>query len=400
MRQIYTLMLAAITLLYSCKSANKAFEKGNYEDAVSLAVKQLQKNGGDESTRFLLKDAYQRAVNGHESIIRTLSNGNSDSRYEQMYNEYRKLQNLYESVSRSPEASRVVNAMDYSSYVQTYKEKTGEVYFEKGLALMEQGDKLSYRKAYQQLSTAYRFKPDSQVKQKMDEAYEGAVTRVLLLADNNNYGSTYNSGGMYGNNGMYGNGYHFSNSYQVRNFQEDLVRNLRYQGGSQFVKFVTEWEARSSDVQPDEVVEMRLGRMDMGRSYDETDTRNVSKQVVVRTIVYRPDSVVNEYATVYATIRTTRRNYISDGELNIIAKDGSGRYLWSDVVRGEHRFTREFATFTGDERALSASDKALVSSQSQNGYNNVRNEDIFREVLRQIEAEAAQRFRSYYSRYY
>ncbi len=403
MKKIFTLILAAAVFLYSCKTASKAYEKGNYEDAVSLAVKKLQKNGDDPSTRALLQDAYNRAVAQHEAVIRDLSNSASDSRYERIYNEYRKLQGLSESLRRYPEASAIVNATDYSSYVQTYKEKTGEVYLERGLSLMQHGDKSSFRKAYAELKNAYRYKSDSEVKQKLDEAYEGAVVRVLLLTDNNVYNNGFGLGNYYGNSayGGYGNGYNDHNTtYQIRNFQEDLVRNLRYQAGSEFVQFITEWETRNGSVKPDEIIEMNLGRLDMGRSFDETNYRDVSKQIITRTIVYKPDSVVNEYATVHARINTTRRNYISYGDLHITARDGNGKYLWSDVIRGEQRFTKEFASFTGDERALSANDRALISNTQNNAYNNIRRDEMFHELLRQIENEASNRFRNYYSRFY
>jgi len=402
MKKIYTLILAAAVFLYSCKTASKAFEKGDYEDAVALAVKKLQKSGDDAATRALLQDAYNRAVQQHEARITSYSNSNSDGKFEKIYNEYRKLQNLYETIQRSPEASGVVMATDYSSYVQTYKEKTGEIYFERGLALMEKGDRNSFRKAYNELKTAYRYKNDSQVKQKLDEAYEGAVVRVLLLTDNNIYNNGYNSNGSY--NGVsygYGSGYNdFNTTYRIREFQEDLVRNLRYQSGSEFVQFISEWDTRTKDIVPDEIVEMNLGRLDMGRSYDENSYRDVSKQIITRTIVYKPDSVVNEYATVSARINTTRRNFISWGDLHITARDANGKYLWSDVIRGEQRFTKEFASFTGDQRALSENDKALIQNTQNNAYNNIKREDIFRELLRQIECEAESRFKNYYSRYY
>jgi hypothetical protein len=120
---------------------------------------------------------------------------------------------------------------------------------------------------------------------------------------------------------------------------------------------------------------------------------------VVKQTVYRPDSVVSEYATVRANIHTTKRTYVSVGDMQIIARDARGNFLWNDVVRGEHRFATEFASYTGDERALSASEKALINNSNSNGYNPVRQEDIFKEVLRQIESEAGNRFRNYYSRY-
>jgi hypothetical protein len=236
----------------------------------------------------------------------------------------------------------------------------------------------------------------------MDEAHDAAVVKVLLVTDNGyNTGGNMYGGGMYGN-GAYNNGYggYNNNSYEIKNFQENLIRNLRYQGNNEFVQFYTDWDARSNNIQPDEIVEMRLGRIDMGRSYDESYSRDASARVVVRQIVYKPDSVVNEYKDVYARINVTRRNFVSGADLDITARDAKGNYLWSDVVRGEHRFSTEFATYTGDERALSASDRSLINNTGNNAYSQVRREDILKELLRQVEYEASNRFKNYYSRYY
>lgn len=397
MKKIYSLLLLATVVFYSCKTATKAFEKGNYEDAVTLAVKKLQKDGNDDAAKNILVNAYRQSVEAHEAAIRNLAASTSDNRFERIYSEYCALQGLYESISHSPAAMQAVHATDYASYVQVYKEKTGDTYFDRGLALMEKGDRRSYRQAYDVFRTAYRYKNDSRIKEKMNEAYEAAVVKVLLLTDD-----PYRAGSMYGNS-SYGNGYgnnNYNAGYEIRNFNENLVRNLRYQGSNDFTRFYTGDEARNSNVQPDEIVEMRLGRFDMGRYYDENSYRDVSNRVVVKQVVYRPDSVVNEYATVTARITTTRRIYTSGTALRIDARDAKGNYLWSDVIRGEHRYTVDFASFTGDERALSASDKALINNGSNNGYNQVRAEDITREILKQIETEACNRFRSYFSRYY
>ena len=45
MRKIYTLVtLGFVLLVAGCKTASKLYDKGNYDEAVQLAVKKLQKN--------------------------------------------------------------------------------------------------------------------------------------------------------------------------------------------------------------------------------------------------------------------------------------------------------------------------------------------------------------------
>ena len=75
MRKIYTLFgLIAIVLITGCKTAAKLYDKGNYDEAVQLAVKKLQKKP-DNEMRELLQSAYHYAVNDHEARIHQLKIG-------------------------------------------------------------------------------------------------------------------------------------------------------------------------------------------------------------------------------------------------------------------------------------------------------------------------------------
>jgi hypothetical protein len=122
----------------------------------------------------------------------------------------------------------------------------------------------------------------------------------------------------------------------------------------------------------------------------------VEKEVVVKEIVYSKDSVVKEYAKVQARITTTKRLLRSTSDLYLNILDGERRVLWNDQVRAEHRWTTEFATFTGDERALSDNDKALVNKSQKTPP---RDEEIEESLLDRLASEVTQRLRSYYSRY-
>jgi predicted transcriptional regulator YdeE len=64
--------------LPGCKTASKLYDKGNYDEAVALAVKKLQKKPDDEM-RALLQSAYQYAVNDHETRIHQLSSNTKRS---------------------------------------------------------------------------------------------------------------------------------------------------------------------------------------------------------------------------------------------------------------------------------------------------------------------------------
>jgi tetratricopeptide (TPR) repeat protein len=377
MNKIYFLLFLFITHL-SCKTPGKAYEKGNYTEAIDLAIKKLQKNPNDGEAKSILQNAYKFAVNRHEEQIRILSNSNSEKRFEQIYQQYRSLQNLSENIRRYPTAAQLVNTVDYSDYLTTYKDKAADLHYESGVKLMQENTKPAFREAYHAFKRALRLKPnDIELRKRADEAYRLAVVNVVVIPIDNH------------------GGYMYSNSYQVRNFQEDLVRNLGYNVRNEFIKFHSEWNARSMNIEPDEIIEMRFGNLVIGQPYDQRQTRQVSKEVVLKEIVYKPDSVVKQTGKVYARVTTTRRTLVSSGDLFINIRDAKGRFLWSDNFRGEHRWQTEFATFTGDERALSDHDRSLLNRRDYAP----QQDEIISELLRQIDNELAYRLRNYYSRY-
>ena len=384
MTKLYSFLLLSLLYLGACKTATKAYDKGDYNNAIELAIKKLQKDPSDGETKALLLNAYRFAVDEHQDKIRILSNSTDDLRFEKIYAEYNYLQSLYEKIRQYPSLS-FVKATDYSSFVETYKGKAAEVHYQKGLTLMEGGEKDDYRRAYLSFRNALRYKSgDAAIRKKMEEAFDLAVVNIVVQPINEYYG---------------GGGYNYTSSYLIKNFENDIIRGLRNQTNNEFVKFYSEWDARSNDVEPDELLDMRLGRMEIGRPYDQTQTRTVTKDVVIKEIVYKPDSVVKQYGKVQAQITTTRRTLVSTGDLHVTSRNTKGLVLWTDIFRGEHTWQVEFATYRGDERALSESDKALLNN-NQNNRITPREEEITEAIMRQIQTEMNYRIRNHYNRYY
>lgn len=378
MTKLYALLFASAFFFSACKTASKSYDKGDYDEAVELSVKKLQKNPSDAESKDILKSAYPFAVNRHEDAIRNLSTSNNDNRYEAILNEYNKLQDLYNAVQQSPAAAALVNARNYSEYVQTYRDKAADVHLAAAERWMSEGTKQAARNGYYEFVRALRFRDNAVIRAKRDEAYNAAVIKILIVPIQNYRGYNYNS------------------SYQLQQFQNEVMRTLAFNMNDNFVKFYSEWDLQGARVEPDQILEMNLGRIRIGQPYDQSSRREVSKQVVVKEIVYKKDSVVKEYGTVRAMVTSTKRLLVSEGDLYLFLRDPSGRILWTDRFTGEHRWQTEFATYTGDERALSESDKGLLNKNKH--YDPPREEEIMAELYRQIQTDLSNRLRNYFSR--
>ncbi len=380
--KLYTFSFIAVLSLvaFSCKTASKLYEKGNYDEAVELAAKKLQKDPDDAKLLEVLQNAYRYAVNDHEDRIRTNAESNNELKWEWMYNEYISLQRLYDAIYRVPSVFNIVNPVNYSSYLITYAEKAGNIRYDRGLTFMNRYDKQSYRNAYREFQAALKFKPGHRdIIVKMDEAYDYAVTNVVILPMQQYGGYVYSSYNIGGNN-----------------FDDQLIRDLQYSSGNEFVKFYSGWDARSQNIRVDQEVDMQLANVNIGRYYDNRSNRRVMKEIVVKETVYKPDSVVREYAKVYADIVTTRRTMSSNAVMQVRVRDTDGRWLWSDNFTGNHSWTTEFATYTGDSRALSETEKQLVNRRQEFAP---PESEIMRILLEQIGNDARYRIATYFNRF-
>jgi len=377
---LYSLFFIALSILFiSCKTAKKMYEKGNYDEAVELAAKKLQKKPNDAATLDLLQNAYRFAVEDHETRIRNNSNSNNDLRWEWTYSEYLSLQRLYDAIRRSPSVFDIVRPTDYSSYIATYREEAGNARYDRGLALMENNTRNSYKQAFYEFQKALALKPgDLSAQQKMDEAYANAVTNVIVLP-------------------VARSGYQYSSyDYNYKNFDYNVLRYLNNNNGNQFVRYYSPAEANSYDIRTDQVVEMRFSNIDVDRYHDQRSTREVSKQVVIKETVIKPDSIIKDYATVKARITTTKRTLYSDGLLQVTIKDYNNQWLWSDTYRGEYNWSTEFSTYTGDARALSEEDKKQLDRKEEFPP---RNNDIIRIIMDEIQSRAECGIKDYYNRF-
>lgn len=373
--KLYSLLIGTI-FLFSCKTAQKLYQRGQYDEAVELAAKKLSKKPNDIGLLTVLQDAYRYAVQIHESRIRNLSNSNSDLRWEQIYHEYSSLQRLYDAIRRSPSVYDIVQPADYASYLTTYKEQAGNAREDRGDELMNQNTKSSFRQAYYEYQKALSLKPgDLTIKQKMDDAYANAVTNIAIMPLTR-FGIQYSQ-----------------YRYDYDDFDYQLLRYVNDHRSGPFVRFFGDND-RSQPI--DIGVEMRFSDVNIGRYRDERSVREVSKQVVSKEIVHKPDSVTREYITVKARITTTTRTLKANAILQTIARDMNNRHIWSDTYRGDYSWVYSFATYTGDERALSDEDKKLLAQKEQWPASN---DEIIRIIMNEIRQKAQCGISDFFNRY-
>ena len=161
------------------------------------------------------------------------------------------------------------------------------------------------------------------------------------------------------------------------------------------MRYYSPSEAAGGMVRTDNTLEMRFSDVNIGRYRDQRNTREVSRQVLAKEIIISKDSVIREYITVKAKITTTVRTIHADGLLQATARNFDNRRIWNDTYRGEYSWSYSFATYTGDERALSDEDKKLINQREQWPPSN---DEIIRIIMAEIQRKAECGISDYFNR--
>ena len=374
------LSVAAIllyTLFLSCRSGEKLYNKGRYDEAVNAFVKKLQRKPQDATATRMLPDAYKQAQLRREDRVNEYLRSSNDLKWESVRNEYRALQTLYNNIHSSPAALKLVQPKDYRDAITGAQENAAETRYDRGMYLLDKGDKASARQAYEEFSAALKLIPDYRdTKQRRDEAFQLGVINVVVSQIE--VRSPY---------------FQFS----ADQFRDYLVRNLQQRNINRFVQFYDERVVRNANLHPDEYIELRFFDFVVGETYVDRIQRDVSRDIVVGSTKDTTGKESDIYKTVKATLYITKKTVVSKGLLDYrITSTNNGQVLRTDRIPGSYTWLNQFGTFRGDERALSDEDKRLMGGRD---IPPPPPSDLFMEFTRPIYDILAQDLERFYNNY-
>ncbi|TJY36044.1 hypothetical protein [Pontimicrobium aquaticum] len=192
------LLLLSILLLVliSCsgrKQVEKAVNSGNYDQAIANALKKLETNKNKKRKQdyiFMLRDAYNKAVERDLNTIKHLKKDNNPELYRKIYELYLDLNTRQESIK--PVLPLVVNGKnikfkfnDYSSNIAQSRNNTADYLYEKGLDLIDSDNKSNIREAYNIYRYIEQIHPNYEdAKELMEEAHELGTNYVIVSIEN------------------------------------------------------------------------------------------------------------------------------------------------------------------------------------------------------------------------
>ena len=365
----FILPILTVLILSGCGSSKNYLERNDADRALQDVVKRLAKDKNDADALTALPILYSNIKIDHLAKIKSYSNSKDLNTFDNTIKQYEALQNAYNAIINNTAAFKLVNPQYFGTELLETKQAAAEATYSAADNYLAKQNREDAKRAYNLFKRADKYVPgfkDSRAK--TNEAFEAAIINVLInRVEDNSY--FFNSG--WGNNG-----YNYSNQY----FQESLVRDLQNTNSYNryAARFYTDWDARRENVQPDWVVDLRL--RDISIPYPII--YNYQRQASANVQEGKDTSGKPIYKTVYATLNLSRRSFDASAALEMNIRDiKTTRTISYRTFSNNYRWQEETGTYSGDSRALSSNDWAIINN---NNYDNPRKEDVLEDLYRKI----------------
>ncbi|MDX2047036.1 MAG: hypothetical protein SFU87_09625 [Chitinophagaceae bacterium] len=368
---LIALIVSAFAIM-GCSSSNKAVSY-NEDKVFYEKLKKFKKKPHDELLKKEVVAFYEQAVKQHEDKIAAYRSGSELSRYDRIISEYNSLQWLGDLI-RGSVANNLVKTINYYQVIQLTKEEAAAAYYNAGLDYLDKEEREDVKKAYNAFKKTGQYVSNyKDAARKMQEAYDRSIVNIVInpIRDNNLFFTNWNT------------------SFRNDRLQESLVRDLGGQYASTVpARFYTDWEARRNNISADWVVDLSWNNLYVPQPSTNRYSRNVSKNIQTGT----DTSGKPVYKTVYATLQVTRRFFNANGEMEYrITETGSGKNIGWNRLNADYNWQEEYASYTGDSRALDSADWALINNTN---YRMPNREDIVEEMFRRIYPDLRNRIRN------
>ncbi len=369
--------LASLAVL-SCNSAKKAYDQGDYEQAVRLSVTKLKEDPDNRNARRVLVQAYPKAVETNLAEVRAFAELNDPLRWEPITRAYNRLNVLQQRLARCPVCDDLLP--ERRLYVDEWNDarmRAAEVRYRMGVTELRGTTRESAKLALEHFMLVEQFEPDfKDTRALMDEALERATLHVVIRDMPEQ-----------------------QRAFQPIQdaFQQELMDRLTHSTRRSLVRFYSQQEA---DSQPppflDHEISLMFESFSVGNVVFDRTTETVTSADSVKVGDVRVDGrTVPVFNRVTARYTQISKTVLGGGQLLLKITDASsGRVVMQERFDGEYQWVHRWATFNGDERALNAEQKRLTQLREAVPP---PPELIFEEFTRPILGNLSERMRRFYA---
>ena len=335
----------AVLILGNCSSSKKSLQRGDYYRATMEAVNTLRSSPNNKKSQDALVQAYPLAKANSLRIINNATAGNIPNKYSVMADEYMALNEMADAIFTCPKALQLVpNPEQFSRELGEIRDFAAQEAYDLGMMQLKMNTIQSAREAFRHFTKADMYVSGYRdVKDKIEEALFLALFKVVVTKPitPQNYKLT------------------------AEFFYDNLMAQMAQVTRSGFIRFYSEEEAANEGLKnPDQYLVFEFVEFVVGAMKESKNTTEIKRDsVLVGTTTVNGRSQ-NVYGTVKATFTTNRREVISQGTLSVrVINAANDRVEQNQNFPGKFVWFNEWASFNGDERALTEQQKKLAKTE-------------------------------------
>jgi hypothetical protein len=355
---LFTILLSVLISCGGRKQIEKALYSGNYDPAITNALKKLKSNKDKKRKRefiVMLEEAYHKAVERDLNTINKYKEDGNPEYYKSIYEIYINLDARQEAIKPvlplkvgNRNVSFVFN--NYSDDIIDYRYKVSDYLADKGLDLLDSGTKVNAREAYKIFNYIESINPNFEdVRELMIEAHETGTDYVLVSIENKTH-------------------------HVVPVLLEEDLLNFDTYGLNKFwtvyssntdpkliYDYAMKLQLKQINISPERITERRFVREKEivdGWEYELDNNGNVAKDSLGKDI--KIDKIVLVKARFLESLQIKSTQIIADV---IYTNSKSNELLDTFTIDSEFVFENLFASFRGDKRALTAEDREILNDR-------------------------------------
>ena len=369
-------IITIIALLSSCSSSKKALQRGDYYRAVMEAINQLRTNPNNKKSQEVLLTAYPLARDNGLRLIKNATMANLPNKYSVSADEYLALNDIADAIFTCPKALQLVpNPEQYSRELGELLPLAAEESYNLGVKQLRMNTIQSAREAYNHfMKTDLYVNGYRDVKNKIEEALYLALFKVIVKkpATPQNF------------------------RLSADFFYNNLMAQMSQVTRGRFIRFYSEEEARNESLtKPDQYLVLDFADFVVGAMRESKNTSEIKRDSVLVGTTSVNGRQQNVFGTVKASFTKNRREVISQGTLSAkIITATNNRVEDQRNFPGKFVWYNEWASFNGDERALTEQQKKMAKSEP---IMPPPQQDLFVEFTKPIFDQTVSFVKKYYS---
>ena len=356
MKKIIVFTIVAMFIV-GCASSLKQLQRGNYDEAIKKAVKNLRVDPIDQEQIEVLDKAYLLANQQDRDRIKFLKEEGNPYNWDEIFERYSNLkdrQALVSSVLPLQLGDQVIDYeyFDYDTEIIQAKRNAADYFWSHANELMDKGDKESYRQAYYEFRKAKEYAGNiNNINKLIEESHWKGISRVLVSLENKTQLKLPNQ---FKNDLM---------TFGVTDFNSEWVEfHTNKPSNNIYFDYFTIVNLKKIEVSPEQAPQrdsMESKEIEDGWEYILDDNGNVVKDSEGN------DIRIPKKRTISCTLIETHQFKAAklEGEIDLIQNDPR-KVVKQVPIGAESIFEHISARAIGDENALSDESKELIKNSA------------------------------------